>query len=83
VIFSIDFLGSKTSGDIISIFMFTPNFEQELHKQLLLISEERDRLLSRTEQMSLAINELEVLKEVSNNKASQLLLIFISYKLSQ
>jgi hypothetical protein len=59
--------------------MFTLNFEQELHKQLLLISEERDRLLSRTEQMSLAINELEVLKEVSNNKASQLLLIF--YKL--
>ena len=51
----------------------TPKFEQELHKQLLLISEERDSLLSKTEQMSLAINELEVLKEVSNNKASQLI----------
>ena len=51
----------------------TPNFEQELYKQLLLLSEERDSLLSKTEQMSLAINELEVLKEVSNNKASQLI----------
>ncbi|XP_047047889.1 kinesin-like protein KIN-7I isoform X2 [Lolium rigidum] len=43
--------------------------ENELHKQLLLISEERDSLLSKMEQMSLAISELEVLKEVSNNKA--------------
>jgi centromeric protein E len=53
--------------------VLTPNFEQELHKQLLLISEERDSLLSKMEQMSLAISELEVLKEDSNNKASQLL----------
>ncbi|KAM0895644.1 hypothetical protein ACQ4PT_023704 [Festuca glaucescens] len=45
--------------------------ENELHKQLLLISEERDSLLSKMEQMSLAINELEVLKEVSNNKLIQ------------
>nr|XP_051187767.1 kinesin-like protein KIN-7I isoform X3 [Lolium perenne] len=43
--------------------------ENELHKQLLLISEERDSLLSKMEQMSLAISELEVLKEDSNNKA--------------
>ncbi|XP_047047888.1 kinesin-like protein KIN-7I isoform X1 [Lolium rigidum] len=45
--------------------------ENELHKQLLLISEERDSLLSKMEQMSLAISELEVLKEVSNNKLIQ------------
>ncbi|KAM0843491.1 hypothetical protein ACQ4PT_057675 [Festuca glaucescens] len=42
--------------------------ENELQKQLLLISEERDSLLSKMEQISLAIYELEVLKEVSNNK---------------
>ncbi|XP_047060950.1 kinesin-like protein KIN-7I [Lolium rigidum] len=45
--------------------------ENELHKQLLIISEERDSLLSKMEQMSLAISELEVLKEVSNNKLIQ------------
>ncbi|KAK1630932.1 hypothetical protein QYE76_005247 [Lolium multiflorum] len=45
--------------------------ENELHKQLLLISEERDSLLSKMEQMSLAISELEVLKEDSNNKLIQ------------
>uniref|UniRef100_A0ACD5XRW6 Uncharacterized protein n=1 Tax=Avena sativa TaxID=4498 RepID=A0ACD5XRW6_AVESA len=43
----------------------------ELHKQLLLISEERDSLLSKVKQMSLVINELDVLKEVSNNKLIQ------------
>ncbi|CAM0951394.1 unnamed protein product [Alopecurus aequalis] len=45
--------------------------ENELHKQLLLISEERDSLLSKTEQMSIVINELEKSKEVSNNKLIQ------------
>uniref|UniRef100_A0A453KWT2 Uncharacterized protein n=1 Tax=Aegilops tauschii subsp. strangulata TaxID=200361 RepID=A0A453KWT2_AEGTS len=44
--------------------------ENELCKQLQLISEERDSLLSKMKQMSLVINELEALKEVSNNKAS-------------
>ncbi|VAI17984.1 unnamed protein product [Triticum turgidum subsp. durum] len=47
------------------------NFEQELCKQLQLISEERDSLLSKMKQMSLVINELEALKEVSNNKLLQ------------
>ncbi|VAI32746.1 unnamed protein product [Triticum turgidum subsp. durum] len=47
------------------------NFEQELFKQLQLISEERDSLLSKMKQMSLVINELEALKEVSNNKLLQ------------
>ncbi|KQJ90276.1 hypothetical protein BRADI_4g30490v3 [Brachypodium distachyon] len=44
---------------------------QELYKQLLLITEERDTLISRTEQMSLVINESEVLKEVSDKKLIQ------------
>nr|XP_045084866.1 kinesin-like protein KIN-7I isoform X2 [Aegilops tauschii subsp. strangulata] len=45
--------------------------ENELCKQLQLISEERDSLLSKMKQMSLVINELEALKEVSNNKLLQ------------
>ncbi|XP_062200040.1 kinesin-like protein KIN-7I isoform X5 [Phragmites australis] len=42
--------------------------ENELHKQLLMITEERNSLLSKTEQMRLIINEAEVLKENCNRK---------------
>ncbi|KAJ1289705.1 hypothetical protein BS78_02G185200 [Paspalum vaginatum] len=44
------------------------NFEQELHKQLLMITEERNSLLSETQQMRLIVNEAEVLKENCNRK---------------
>ncbi|KAI5000921.1 hypothetical protein ZWY2020_010880 [Hordeum vulgare] len=45
--------------------------ENELCKQLQLISEERDSLLSKTKQMNLVINELQALVEVYNNELLQ------------
>lgn len=48
------------------------HFEQELQKQLLMITEERNSLLSETQQMRLTANEAEVLKENCNKKASAL-----------
>ncbi|KAL6846556.1 hypothetical protein ACP4OV_024004 [Aristida adscensionis] len=42
--------------------------ENELHKQLLMIKEERDSLLSETKEMKSIINEAEVLKENYNRK---------------
>ncbi|CAN6166983.1 unnamed protein product [Urochloa humidicola] len=41
---------------------------KELHKQLLMITEERNSLLSEIEQMRLIVNEAEVLKENCNRK---------------
>ncbi|XP_039795244.1 kinesin-like protein KIN-7I isoform X6 [Panicum virgatum] len=42
--------------------------ENELHKQLLMITEERDSLLSETQQMRLIVNEAEVSKENCDRK---------------
>jgi len=45
-------------------------FEQELHKQLLMITEERNCLLSETQQLRFLVAEAEVLKENCDRKAS-------------
>ncbi|KAF0911415.1 hypothetical protein E2562_008293 [Oryza meyeriana var. granulata] len=45
--------------------------ENELHQQLMMITEERDKLLSETKHMNLVINESEVLKENQSKKLIQ------------